>query len=132
MKKWAGRTGVDSKAPVEFLLELVFEVLLELVFSALGEAALKRAHRPLVGALGSLVIGVLVGIVTVWLLPSHFIASETARTVNLVFAPLFVGGLLGMRGYLTAKPRFLVSSAVNGVLLALSIGLIRFFAIPQL
>ena len=117
---------------MEILLEFVFEVLLELVFSALGEAALKRSHRPVVGAIGSVVIGVLVGILTVWLLPAHFIVSEQARMVNLVFSPLFVGALLGMRGYLTAKEKFLVGSAVNGVLLALTIGLIRFFAIPQL
>lgn len=111
---------------MDLLLELLFEVLLELVFSAIGEAALRRSHRPVVGALGSIVVGVLVGILSVWWLPQHFIHSETARLVNLVFSPVFVGGMLGLRGYLAAPPRFLVKSAVNGMLLALSIGLIRF------
>jgi hypothetical protein len=61
---------------VELLLEFVFEVLLELVFSVIGEAMLKRAHRPVVGAIGAVVVGVMVGILTVWFWPTHFIRSE--------------------------------------------------------
>lgn len=114
---------------VELLLEFVFEILLELVFSAIGEAALRKSHRPVVGAISSVVLGALVGIASYWLWPHHFLVSQTARTVNLVFAPLFVGTVLGLRGYLTAQPRFLVKSAVNGVLLAGTIGLIRHLAI---
>ncbi len=61
------------------------------------------------------------------------LGSGTVELVDhLVFSPLFVGVLFGVRGYLTAKQRFLVSSAVNGVVLAMTIGLIPFFAIPRL
>lgn len=112
---------------VEIFFELFFDVMLELIFSGLGEAALKRQHRPGVAAVSSVVLGAMVAIATLWVLPHPLIRSEQARLVNLAFSPLFVGAVLGMRGYLTARPRFLVRSAVNGVLLALTMGLVRYF-----
>lgn len=112
---------------VELLLEILGDVLVELAIVSLGEAAANRSRNPALAVLGMGVFGTLVGFLSIWPLPHHLIQSPTARVVSLFFTPLFLGFLLGGRGWLKTVPRFAWRSFFRGILLAGAFGAVRFF-----
>ena len=111
----------------EIFLEIFGELLLELAIAGAGEYTAHRTKLPVLAAVGAMVFGACLAVFSLWPLPHHLIHSNQARLVGLIFCPLAVGSLLGAKGYFKARPRFLGWSFVNGVMLAATVGLIRYF-----
>jgi len=81
----------------ELLLQIVFELLAELGWRGLGAPFRKSAH-PAVAGVGYAVFGGIAGALSLWLVPTLFIASPVGRVVNVVVTPLLAGGSMALLG----------------------------------
>jgi hypothetical protein len=122
---------------MEFLFEIVGELLLQMVFEVMAEfglqslsAPFRKRPNPWLAALGYTILGAIVGGVSLWLFPSHLVATKALRLANVIITPLLVG--LGMsavgawrahRGQTVLR----IDRFAYGYLFALMVALIRFY-----
>jgi hypothetical protein len=90
-----------------------------------------RRDRPtnvFLAGLGYICMGLLAGLVSLWIVPKHVIASEAIRYVNLAATPILIGilfELFGRRSQSRGNEKTLFDRFSYGFLFALAMGLIR-------
>jgi len=112
----------------EFLLQALIQALVELGFHAVAEP-FRKTPNPIVAAAGYMLLGVVCGVISLWVVPSH-LAPTNWRVVNLVFTPLVIGFVMLLVGSWRAKHGLSVlriERFAYGYLFALGLALIRFF-----
>jgi hypothetical protein len=130
------------EAIVEFLIEVLGELLLGLFFESASEIGLRKLKgKPAVGArpaattnpiravIAYLVLGAVVGAISLWLVPHHLIESHAGRIINLAITPVAAGGLMVLLGRWRRRRDqsvILLDRFGYGVVFAFSMALVRF------
>lgn len=122
---------------MEFLFEIFGELLLQVLTETLAEAGLhsfaepfQRQPRPWLAALGYLLFGAVLGGLSVWIFPNHFIASNGLRIANVVLVPIVAGLCMAAIGAWRARRGqavLRIDQFSYGYLFALAFGLMRFW-----
>lgn len=118
---------------VEVIVELLAEFLLALVLEFGGRVLLapfRTEPSPWVSSLGYLLLGVILGGLSLWLMPHSFLHQPALRVLNLLVTPFAVGATMGLMGQWRAKKGLRVlrmDRFACGYLMALSLGLVRYF-----
>ncbi|MBI3870604.1 MAG: hypothetical protein HY299_18910 [Verrucomicrobia bacterium] len=81
----------------EFVLQLALEVLAEVGLRALG-APFQKAPNPWLAGIGYSVFGAAAGGLSLWLVSSHLVKSQSLRVLNLILTPIAVGVLMAAIG----------------------------------
>lgn len=121
---------------IEFLLQLLFEFLLQAfgeLLMELGLHAMKEPFQdpptPSIAAIGYLLIGLLVGGLSLLIFHQHFIQAPLGRWLNLLLTPVLAGLAMAQIGAWRARrgQRVLrIDRFAYGYLFALGFALIRF------
>lgn len=117
----------------ELLIQLFGELLIQLVFELgfRGLFALFRNDRPknlVLAIIGYVCMGVIGGVISLWIIPKHVIDSQALRCINIVVTPILLGllfELLGRQRQNHGKEKRLLDRFSYGFSFALSMGLIR-------
>lgn len=115
----------------ELVVELVGEFLLALVLEVGGRALLapfRAEPSPWISSAGYLLLGALLGGLSLWLVPHHLVQQPALRVLNLLLTPFAVGATMGLMGQWRAKKSLRVlrmDRFAHGYLMALSLGLVR-------
>lgn len=121
-------------------MEILFELLLELVFQLFGEVLVELGlhtvaepfrQRPKVwvAVLGYLVLGGLVGALSLWMFPGHLTRDGWPRLLNLVVTPVLAGLAMTLIGRWRARrgePVLRIDRFACGYLFALTVAVVRF------
>jgi hypothetical protein len=90
---------------MEVLLEFLFELIIVLGAEVLGplvgqmfSSSDSSGARPWLAVLGYAALGVLLGTVSLWIFPVHFIKLASWRLVYLISAPVTAGGMTMLIG----------------------------------
>ena len=113
----------------EFLLQVLGELLIELGFHSLAEP-FRRPPNPWLAALGYVLFGLIVGGISVLLVP-HNLVPETWRVANLILTPFAVGGMMALLGAWRARrgqTLWRIDKFVYGYLFALAVAIVRYVA----
>lgn len=78
----------------EFVLQVLVEALAELGLRSLGEPFRRKPTHPVLAAVGYALLGGVMGGVSLWLMPGHFIEVEWLRMLNLFVTPLAAGAVM--------------------------------------
>jgi len=126
---------------LEFLLEIGGEVILEAVVE-LGIYGLADPFRktepfqkewrvnPGWAIFGFVLMGLLGGALSVWMLPMNLLKNPLAQYINLAVTPILLGLLfewLGRRRERQGKRKMLLDRFSYGFVFALTMGLVRFY-----
>ena len=112
----------------EFVLQLAFEVLAELGLRALG-APFQKAPNPWLAGIGYAAFGGAAGGLSLWLISSHLVKSQSLRILNLILTPIAVGVLMSAFGTWRshrAQTLLRIDRFAYGYLFAFSLALTRF------
>jgi hypothetical protein len=127
-----GRLEVIFEVILQFLFELVLQFVVEMLFE-LGLHALaepfQRKPNPLVAALGYVLIGCVLGALTLLVFPTYMVRIPILRWVNLVLTPVLVGiamVLVGMWRQQHDQLVLRINRFSYGFLFAFSVALVRF------
>ncbi|MDL5030762.1 hypothetical protein QRD43_02495 [Pelomonas sp. APW6] len=122
---------------MEWLVEVIVELLAEFVLALVLEfggrvllAPFRGEPSPWVSSLGYLVLGAILGGLSLWLMPHSFLHQPALRGLNLLVTPFAVGATMGWMGQWRAKKGLRVlrmDRFAHGYLMALSLGLVRYF-----
>jgi hypothetical protein len=132
---------------LEPIVELIAAVLVEVIFSVVGEIACElglealiasgreaRTNAPL-AAVGALLLGGIVGGISVLIFPSPFVKAPRIPGASLVLAPLIAGFAIHLFGRLRRRqgttPTFLGTFA-GGAVFAFAVALIRLVSLRGL
>ena len=85
-----------------FVIQVFGELLLQLLLELLSEIGVRTftgmirpIHTgPWMALAGYLILGAMIGVISLHFLPHHLIASLGGRLANLVVTPLLVGGFM--------------------------------------
>jgi len=114
----------------ELLLQLLAEVLAEFGVEAIREAVRpSKPERPLVAAIGYVLLGALFAFLSLWPLPHSFAHHTWLRIANLVISPSVAGLVLvalGRRRVRRGRGGLDLHRFCYGFLFALTFGLVRF------
>ncbi|TWU58916.1 hypothetical protein Poly51_16960 [Rubripirellula tenax] len=126
---------------IELIGQIAVDVIIQGVFEMGGRAALKASKKAAQAEPGSnpwawvvvyISLGAIAGVISVWIVPVHWIGSPTARLLNLAITPILLGfafELLGRWKTKHQKRRYAVDRFSYGFTFALVMGLIRYFSI---
>jgi hypothetical protein len=119
-----------------FLLEIVGEILLQGVIEALAELGLhalaepfRKPRNPWLAGMGYAVFGAMAGGLSLLVFPSHLVAGEMMRIVNLVLTPIAAGLLMCAMGAWRARRGdavLRIDRFAYGYLFALALAVVRF------
>ena len=117
---------------LELLAELLFqvlgEVLVELGLQALAEPFRKQPNAWL-AVPGYLMLGALLGGLSLWAFPHHFTRDGWPRWVNLLFTPVLAGLVMTLLGRWRAQRGdtvLRIDRFAYGYLFALAVAVVRF------
>jgi len=124
---------------MEVLFELLFEFLGELLLQVLAEvlfevglhslvAPFKRRPNTYLATIGYVLFGALSGGLSLWVFPSLFIGSHTARIANAIITPIIAGGCMAALGAWRRtrdQELILLDRFAYGYLFALVMALVR-------
>jgi hypothetical protein len=90
----------------EVLLQIIAELLLQLFVEASIEAgthAIRGRHKtrpihPIMASIGYVILGSILGAVSLWLVPQSLIQHPFGRWLNLILTPVLVGICMVMLG----------------------------------
>jgi hypothetical protein len=128
---------------VELLFELLGTLLWELLIQAIGEfiaeaglgsmqhgLSSRRQRNPVVTAMGLMLLGAILGGVSVWLLPERFSDPGMFRGISLVVGPIVLGFMMDRwgrfrrsRGHQTTG----LATFHGGAAFAFGVAVVRFF-----
>lgn len=121
---------------MEILLELLLELILQLCGELLAELGLRSLAQPFrrepniwAAALGYLLLGGVVGALSVWLMPEHLMRDGWPRLANLVVTPVLAGlamSLLGLWRARRGEPLLRIDRFACGYLFALAVAVVRY------
>jgi hypothetical protein len=121
----------------ELLLQLIFEALAELGVEAIRQALRSGRPQPLgnqphppVAALGYVLLGAILALVSLWPFPHSFVAHSWLRVTNLIVTPCAAGWAMvewGRWRLRRNQPTIMLHRFWYGYLFALSFALVRFF-----
>jgi hypothetical protein len=115
----------------ELFANLVFQVLIELGMRSLVEPFRKSDRRhPILAFIGSILLGSLAGIASLWIFPNHIFHFKHLQSYGLFFVPLFCGATMaGLRRLRESKgqPVFFMDSFAYGYTFAFFMTLVRFY-----
>lgn len=83
---------------LEILLSLLLEIPFELGISAYRKAWQRNNRSPVAASLGYMVLGFVLGIVSVLLYPESVLPAAGFRGLSLVLAPVLAGGVMHLWG----------------------------------
>ena len=111
------------------LLELFGEALLELVLAALQKALGRENRNPLVATLGYLVLGGIMGGLSLWMWPQRFLQPGPVPGLSLLISP--IAGALAMEAWGRFRQRHdhattNLATFYGGGAFALGMALVRF------
>src|SRR5262249_3033615 len=89
----------------------------------------RKEPNPWVAALGYVLLGVILGGLTVWLVPSYMVKMPALRWVNLALTPVLAGGCMSALGAWRRKrgqPVLRIDRFSYGYLFAFSVAFVRF------
>jgi hypothetical protein len=123
---------------LSFVIQVFGELLLQLLLELLSEIGVRTftgmirpTHTgPWMAFAGYLLLGAVIGVISLHFLPHHLITSPGGRLANLVVTPLLAGGFMMRLGnWRAGKDQDLIrlDEFVYGFCFALEIALIRFF-----
>ncbi|GFO65471.1 hypothetical protein M1B72_17080 [Geomonas paludis] len=115
----------------ELFANIIFQLLVELGLRSLVEPFRKsdRMH-PVFAFIGSILLGSLAGVVSLWIAPNHIVHSKHLQGYGLLFVPLLCGvTMAGLRQLKESKGRqvFFLDSFTYGYTFALFMSLVRFY-----
>lgn len=111
----------------EFLIQVVGETLAELGFHALAEP-FRKPPNPWLAAIGYLLIGAIIGGLSVLVVPSHLVSTHALRIANLIVTPVAAGLCMCAVGAWRARrgqALLRIDRFAYGYLFALSFALMR-------
>lgn len=122
---------------IEVLLELFGEVLLQIVMQALAEAGLHAVRRPgehpkappFLLVIGYSLLGLVVGGLSLLVMPDSFLHTQVTRVVGLILAPVASGlamALIGAWRLRRGQQPLAMDRFAYGYLFALVVSLVRF------
>ncbi|NNE67465.1 MAG: hypothetical protein HKN33_12940 [Pyrinomonadaceae bacterium] len=115
---------------LEFILELFFVVLVDVSIHGPGGSIRNFfAKSAVIEATGYILIGLMLGGVSVLVFPDSFIGHQDLRLLNLIITPVLAGLVMMSIGALrTRKGQDLIrlDSFLYGALFAFSIAIVRF------
>lgn len=121
----------------ELLLQLIFELLAELGVEAIRQALRSGRPQPLgnqakppIAAIGYVLLGAILALVSLWPFPHSFVAHTWPRITNLIVTPAAAGWAmveLGRWRLQRNQPTIMLHRFWYGYLFALSFALVRFF-----
>lgn len=112
---------------LEFIIQVVGEVLFELGLHSMGEPFRKQPN-PWLAAIGYAMFGLILGGISLWLLPHHMVAGVVWRRVNLLITPIAVGLCMSSLGSWRSRQGqtvLRIDRFSYGYLFALSFALVR-------
>lgn len=112
----------------EFLIQVFVEALIEIGAHSLAEP-FRRPPNPWLAAIGYALFGAILGGFSLLVFPNNLVPGAW-RVVNLVAAPVAVGGVMVIMGVWRARRGqqvLRIDRFAYGYLFALSIALVRFF-----
>lgn len=123
---------------LSLVLEFFSEIVLQILFEALAEAGLHLFKRtppavprsPWLLALGYACLGLVLGGVSLLLVPHPFIHSKSLRVANLLFTPIASGAAMALIGTLRTrlgKPALALDRFSYGFVFAFAMTAVRFF-----
>lgn len=91
-------------------MEILFEILLQIIVELLAEGlSRKEIHKstallsPAISMLGYLFLGMMAGGISLLFFPESFLQNATLRAINLIIAPVVIGGIMCFIGRLRIK-----------------------------
>jgi len=118
---------------LELLLELTFEIggefLIELGFSGVKETLGRKNHHPVLATLGYLVLGGLLGGVSLLVWPERVVSQGPVRGMSLVVGPVVSGMAMHFWGQLRRAQGYSPTNLATfpgGAAFALGCALVRF------
>lgn len=124
---------------IELLLELFGEVLLQVLGELLAEWGVyltrpterRKPSHPLVSLLGYALLGLLIGALSLLLLPHSLLPGKGLRLANLVLSPLLSGAVLAWIGQWRARrgsPVPVRNRFMQGLVFAFAMAAVRYVA----
>jgi hypothetical protein len=113
----------------ELLLQLVVEALVELGLHSVKEP-FKRPPNPWVAALGYLILGAILGALTLVIMPDHLMPVGMWRVLNLLLSPILLGLIMAAIGTWRLRRKqtvFRIDKFSYGYLFALALAMVRFW-----
>ncbi len=124
----------------ETALEILLELLLELIFQVFGELlvelGLHAVAEPFrkqpsvwVAVLGYVLLGGIVGALSLWLMPQHLTRDGWPRLANLVVTPVIAGFAMTLMGLWRSRrgdPVLRIDRFAYGYLFALTVAVVRY------
>lgn len=94
---------------MEFIFELLFEIfgefILQFLFEALSEVGLhllpsasRKTRSPAFAVASYVLLGVVCGGLSLWIVPEFFVKSHAGRVVSLVVTPVLAGFAMALMG----------------------------------
>lgn len=77
----------------EFLLQFLFEAITDIGFDWFDKTA-KPAPRPILSALGFLLLGTVAGGVSLLVMPHSMLTTPSLRVINVIVTPLLVSSCM--------------------------------------
>jgi hypothetical protein len=117
----------------ELFAEVIFEVLFE-AFCSLSVRIIRSVfdgadnQSPILAAIGYLVLGLVAGVASIFLLPHHLVRPSRFHGISLLISPLVTGFIMSQVGaFLRRKDKATVriESFLYGFIFALGIAVIR-------
>ena len=113
------------------MLQVVAEIALELGLEGLARVSDRtRSSSPALALVGYSMLGVLVGLLSLYALPTSFIRVASWRTANLAVTPLLAGILMAGIGRLRGRrsgAHTRLSTFLSGFGFALAMAAVRYF-----
>ncbi len=118
---------------MEFIIQFLAEIFLQLFFEVLAEAGLhfwdrQKKYNPYWVSLGYILLGAILGGLSLILFPESFLSSTSLKIINLIITPIIIGALMawiGRHRKIRSKDVIRLESFFYGYLFALSMALVR-------
>lgn len=114
---------------VQLVLEVFAEALLELGLSGLKQALGRANRNPLLAAIGYLILGGVVGGISIWLWPQRLLRSAPVPGLGLLLSPLAGGAAMEAWGRFRRSGGHATTNLatfLGGAVFALGYAMVRF------